>query len=80
MANAFHNFPRTGNVSNTTVRVLNAVVAIKIEDQDDIVLELGPIGTAPFVKEQDCRRAGLSEQWKIVLTVSLSADVFANKV
>jgi hypothetical protein len=38
---------------------LNAVIAIKIEDQDDIVLELRSIGTPPFIKEKNRRRGGI---------------------
>jgi hypothetical protein len=37
-------------------QILDAVVAIKIEDQDDIVLELSAVGAPPFIIEQDRRR------------------------
>jgi hypothetical protein len=35
------------------------VIAIKIEDQNDIVLELRSVGTAPFIKEKNRRRGGI---------------------
>ena len=73
-------FPAHGKCIEHDSQILNAVVAIKIEDQDDIVLELRAVGAPPFIKEQNRRRRGIVRTMKIVLTVSLSADVFANKV
>ena len=73
-------FPAHGKCIEYDSQILNAVTPIKIEDQDDIVLELRAVGAPPFIKKRTAAVAGLSEQWKIVLTVSLSADVFANKV
>jgi hypothetical protein len=32
-------------------QILNAVTLIKIEDQDDIVLERRAVGAPPFIKE-----------------------------
>jgi hypothetical protein len=39
----------------TRSQILNAVTLIKIEDQDNIVLELRAIGAPPFIKEKHRR-------------------------
>jgi hypothetical protein len=56
MKTAASYFPAHGKCIEHDGEVLNAVTPIKIEDQDNIVLELRAVGAAPFVKEQDCRR------------------------
>jgi len=43
----------------TRSQILNAVTLIKIEDQDNIVLELRAVGAPPFIKEKNRRRGGI---------------------
>jgi hypothetical protein len=49
-------FPAHGKCIEHDSQILNAVILIKIEDQDDIVLELRTVGAPPFIKEQNRRR------------------------
>jgi hypothetical protein len=44
-------FPAHGKCIEHDSQILNAVSLIKIEDQDNIVLELRAIGAPPFIKE-----------------------------
>ena len=49
-------FPAHGKCIEHDSQILNAVSLIKIEDQDNIVLELRAIGAPPFIKEKHRRR------------------------
>jgi nuclear transport factor 2 (NTF2) superfamily protein len=73
-------FPRTGNVSNTTVRFWMRSSRSKSKIKTISFLNSVPSALFHSSKNRTAAVAGLSAQWKIVLTVSLSADVFANKV
>jgi hypothetical protein len=58
-------FPAHGKCIEHDSQILNAVILIKIEDQDDIVLELRAVGAPPSSKNrtaavQDCPHHGRS--------------------
>jgi hypothetical protein len=49
-------FPAHGKCIEYDSQIPNAVTLIKIEDQNDIVLELRAVGALPFIKEKNRRR------------------------